>query len=140
MGNQRFNFLGPVRPDNVTVTEGANAFTANYLIINSSEPNESEGYVVRLAKWNGATFDLTSEHDKTVGGSGYSESGFFSSLLKGVVYKISVFADDACASEQLSSDSTDAYFQAGEFPSNHVKTQMKFSDSYPAKFLHDLAR
>ena len=114
MGKQDFNCLVPLRPDNVTITKSSDEVTANYSITNSTEPNELEGYIVQLSKWERTEFTLIEEQNNTIGGSGYSDSGFFTSLEKGAAYKISVFSDDVCSSSQLSADSADGYFQAGE--------------------------
>ena len=108
-------FLVPISPEKIDLADGSDPYSVNYTIFNSTEPNELEGYVVRLSKWDGKEFTPIDEQNNTIGGSGYSESGIFTSLLKGVVYKISVFTDDVCFSSQLSTDSTDEYFQAGRF-------------------------
>ena len=105
----------PIRPGSVELTDGVDSSTLNYKILNSTEPNEFEGFVVRLSRWNSTEFNFIDQHNNTVGGSGYSESGIFGSLVNGALYKVSAFADDACSSSQLSRESADDYFQSSSY-------------------------
>ena len=102
----------PLHPGNITLTGGVDSSSINYTIINSTEQNEFEGFVVRLSRWNVTEFVFIAEDINTVGGSGYSESGFFGSLVNGALYKVSAFTDDACSLAQLSRESADGYFQS----------------------------
>ena len=102
----------PISPGSITLTDGTGSSAVNYTVINSTEPNEVEGYIVQIAKWNKTEFNFIDQRNNTVGGSGYSESGVFGSLVNGALYKVSAFADDACSLSQFSRESADGYFQS----------------------------
>ncbi|XP_075249585.1 uncharacterized protein LOC142342214 isoform X2 [Convolutriloba macropyga] len=100
----------PNPPANLTVTDGGSVTSVAYTVINNTV-GVNDGYVVKYFQWNGTGFIEVGEDNNT--GASYSETGSFSGLTKGDLYKLKAYADDECSEYELSTEDVIAYYQAG---------------------------
>ena len=102
--------LAPNPPANLTVTDGGSVTSVAYTVINNTV-GVNDGYVVKYFQWNGTGFIEVGEDNNT--GASYSETGSFSGLTKGDLYKLKAYADGECSEYELSTEDVIAYYQAG---------------------------